>query len=83
MDFFKNESEARTINEFSIENRLDRVALFGSIDLTHDEEGLALALKLKGILDGVVSVLESEKASGTLPDKITLAAPDEVENPFG
>lgn len=82
MDFFKNESEARTINEFSIENRLDRVALFGSIDLTHDVEGLALALKLKGILDGVVSVLESEKASGTLPDKITLAATDEVENPF-
>ena len=83
MDFFKNESEAHTINEFSIENRLDRVALFGSIDLTRDAEGLALALKLKGILDGVVSALESEKASGTLPDKITIAATDDVENPFG
>ena len=83
MDFFKNESEAHTINDLNIENRLDRVALFGSIDLTRDEAGLSLALKLKGILDGVVSVLEIEKASGTLPDKITVAATDEVGNPFG
>ena len=83
MDFFKNESEAHTINEFSIENRLDRVALFGSIDITRDQEGLAQALRLKGILDGVVSVLEGDKAAGVLPDKITVAATDEVENPFG
>ena len=83
MDFFKNESEALTIGELSIENRLDRVSLYGSIDLTHDAEGLALALRLKGILDGVVSVLEGDKAAGVLPDKITVAATDEVENPFG
>ncbi|OQX09454.1 MAG: hypothetical protein BWK73_22855 [Thiothrix lacustris] len=83
MDFFKNESEALTIGELSIENRLDRVSLYGSIDLTHDAEGLALALRLKGILDGVVSVLEGDKAAGVLPDKITVAATDDVENPFG
>lgn len=83
MDFFKNESEARTINELNIENRLDRVSLHGSIDITHDVEGLALAVKLKDMLDGIVTVLSAEQTAGTLPDKITLAATDEVENPFG
>ena len=83
MDFFKNESEAKTINELNIENRLDRVSLHGSIDITHDVEGLALAAKLKDMLDGMIAVLSAEQAAGSLPDKITLAATDEVENPFG
>jgi len=83
MDFFKNEAEARTINELNIENRLDRVSLHGSIDITRDVEGLALAVKLKEMLDGMIAVLSAEQAAGALPDKITLAATDEVENPFG
>ena len=83
MDFFKNESEVKTLNELNIENRLDRVSLDGSIDITHDVEGLALAVKLKDMLDGMIAVLSAEQAAGALPDKITLVATDEVENPFG
>ena len=83
MNYFQNESEVRTINELNIENRLDRVSVHGSIDITHDEEGLALAVQLKEMLDGMVAVLSAEQAAGALPDRITLAATDEVENPFG
>ena len=83
MNYFQNESEAKTLNELNIENRLDRVSIHGSIDITHDAEGLAVAMKLKDMLDGMVAVLSAEQAAGALPDKITLAATDEVENPFG
>ena len=83
MNYFQNESEVRTINEFNIENRLDRVSIHGSIDITHDAEGLALAMQLKEMLDGMVAVLSAEQVDGTLPDKIAVTAADEVENPFG
>jgi hypothetical protein len=83
MDFFQNEAETRTINDLNIENRLDRVALFGSVDITRDAAGLALAWKLKEMLDGMIAVLSAEQAAGALPTQVTLAATDEVENPFG
>ncbi|UJS25291.1 hypothetical protein [Thiothrix winogradskyi] len=82
MDFFKNEAETHLLQGLNIENRLDRVSLHGSLDLTHDAAGLALALKLKALLDGVVEVLSREQASGVLLEKISLQASDEVANPF-
>lgn len=82
MDFFKNEAETHLLQGLNIENRLDRVSLYGSLDLTHDAAGLALALKLKALLDGVVEVLSREQASGVLLEKISLQASDEVANPF-
>lgn len=82
MDYFRNEAETRIIHALNIENRLDRVSLHGSVDITHDAEGLALALKLKDMLDGVVAVLSAEQARGELPDKITPVTADSVANPF-
>lgn len=82
MDFFKNEAETQIIQDLNIENRLDRVSLFGSIDITRDTAGLALAQELKALLDGVVAALQAEQTDGALPDKITVAAAEEVDNPF-
>ena len=82
MDFFKNEAETRIIHDLNIENRLDRVALFGSLDITHDAAGLALAQELKTLLDGIVTVLSDEQTKGELPAQITVAAAEEVDNPF-
>lgn len=82
MDFFRNEAETHLLHELNIENRLDRVSLHGSLDLTHDAAGLALALKLKAIIDGVVGVLQAEQASGALPASITLQGGEQVDNPF-
>jgi hypothetical protein len=46
MDYFQNESEVMIIkgenHDLNIENRLDRVSLYGSVDITHDAAGLAL-----------------------------------------
>ena len=77
---FANESESLGIGDLTIENRTDRVSIYGSIDLTRDKAGLEHARMLKALLDKVVQVLESEK---NLPDKIAPPdAPDEVANPF-
>jgi hypothetical protein len=75
---FRNESECLQIGDLTIENRLDRVSLFGSLDITLDREGLESARQLKRILDLTLAALEG----ADLPDRITLEAGDSVENPF-
>ena len=77
---FANESESLGIGDLTIENRTDRISIYGSIDLTRDRAGLEHARMLKAVLDKVVQALETEK---NLPDKIAHPdSPDEVANPF-
>ena len=77
---FANESESLGIGDLTIENRTDRISIYGNIDLTRDKSGLEHARMLKAVLDRVVQVLESER---DLPDKIAPPdMPDEVANPF-
>ena len=81
MKYFENESDVITLQELSIENRLYRVSIFGSLDITRDKQGLELALKLQCIVEGIVNALEQVKDE--LPDHIPPPAPtEEVENPF-
>lgn len=75
---YKNEADCVQISELTIENRVDRVSVYGSIDLTRDKAGLAATRELKRIIDATLTELEKSD----LPDKITLAAPETVENPF-
>lgn len=75
---FKNESECLQIGSLTVENRIDRVSIFGSIDITRDKEGLAVARELKSILDLTLTELESAE----LPDKVTLKPAKTVKNPF-
>jgi hypothetical protein len=78
---YQNESESLTIADLTIENRTDRVAIYGQVHLTRDKAGLADARALKAVIDQVVGVLESDSA---LPDKIALTnAPRAAKNPFG
>ena len=77
---FANESESLGIGDLTIENRTDRISIYGNIDLTRDKAGLEHARMLKAVLDKVVQALETEK---NLPDKIAPHdMPDEVANPF-
>ena len=77
---FANESELLGIGDLTIENRTDRVSIYGSIDLTRDKGGLEHARMLKAVLDKVVQVLDNET---DLPDRIAPPdTPDEVANPF-
>lgn len=75
---FKNERECLQIGDLTVENRTDRVSIFGSIDITRDKEGLAIARQLKNILDLTLTALEGEN----LPDRITLEPTESVTNPF-
>lgn len=76
---FKNESDCIQIGEdLTIENRVDRVSIYGSIDLTLDKEGLEVVKQLKTILD--LTLVEMEKAA--LPDRIALVKSETVKNPF-
>ena len=75
---FANENDCLQIGGLTIENRVDRVSIFGSIDITHDKEGLAVARELKKILDLTLDALEGKD----LWDKITIKAAKTVKNPF-
>lgn len=77
---FANESDSVGIAGLTVENRTDRVSLYGSLDLTRDKDGLTNARALRDLLDRVVTALEADKA---LPDRIPPPqATDSVDNPF-
>lgn len=78
---FADDSAATEIGDLKLENGRDRVALYGSLDLTRDQAGLALARSLRAMMDAVVTALEQDPA---LP--VTLPPPKKpgtVRNPFG
>ena len=75
---YQNESQAISIAELNIENRVDRVSIFGSIDLTKDKLGLTNALTLKKILDDVVAQLQAKE----LPDRLPAPVVKKIDNPF-
>lgn len=65
-----------------MENRLDRVSLFGSLDLTRDKEGLAAARELNELVTHVVAELEKLEQTGELPETIVTEGPELLDNPF-
>ncbi len=79
VDPFANESESLQIDELTIENRTDKVSIYGSIDITRDKRGLEAARKLSALFKAMVDKLESED----LPDKLSQPKNmDTVKNPF-
>jgi hypothetical protein len=78
-DPFGNESEALDIAGLTVENRVDRVSIFGSTDIPRDQEGLERALTLKAVIDAIVTKLQAED----LPAEVaTGGIVDKVDNPF-
>ncbi|HEY3488615.1 MAG TPA: hypothetical protein VGK27_00675 [Candidatus Deferrimicrobiaceae bacterium] len=79
-DPYKNESEVIGIGpDLTIENRLDRVTMIGSIDLTLDQEGIRKAEALRMLLDRVCRALRERKP---LPPKVVTVSPTAIDNPF-
>jgi hypothetical protein len=82
MEPFADEAAALQVGDLKIENRLDRVSLYGSLDLTRDKAGLRLARELHTILGAVVVALQRE--GNALPEAVqTAQGEDTVKNPFG
>jgi hypothetical protein len=78
---YADDAASLGIGELTLENGQDRVAIYGSLDLSRDKAGLKLARELKIVLDAVVQRLEAAHA---LPDKVPAPeAPTTVKNPFG
>lgn len=76
---YENETDAFQIDTLTVENRLDRISIYGSLDLTKDRHGLESALKLKRIIDASIDALKRDK---NLPDQITTVPSESVDNPF-
>lgn len=75
---FRNESEVIQINGLTVENRLDRVSVYGSIDFTTDKIGLEKAQKLLAVMKATVEELEAKD----LPEVVVIAQPENIKNPF-
>ena len=75
---FQNEEESLSIGELTVENRLDRLSLYGSLQITKDKAGLKQALELKALIDAAVAALQAAK----LPEHITVTPAERVDNPF-
>ena len=77
---YENESDAVEIGDLKIENRLDRITVYGRIDLTRDKAGLKNARTLKQLLEDVVRTLENDPG---LPEHVAPPkAPVIKRNPF-
>lgn len=78
---FADDAASVSIGGLTVENGRDRVALYGSLDITRDAAGLAAARRLHALLAAALGVLE---ADGGPPDQAPPAAPTTtVRNPFG
>ena len=75
---FANEADVLGIGDLTLENRVDRITVSGDVDLTADQEGLALAHRLHAVLGDIVAALEARALPAQLP-------PPEIktiDNPF-
>jgi hypothetical protein len=76
---FADDATSVTLGGLTIENGSDRLALYGTAEITRDKTGLALARQLRAIISQAVAVLEKYD----LPDEIAPSAqPTAVKNPF-
>ena len=75
---YANETDVVNIGRMVIENRVDRITIYGDIDLTLDQAGLAQARQLWQLLAAVVAALEAQALPETLPAPLIKT----VDNPF-
>lgn len=75
---YANESDEREIGNLKFENRLDHISMYGDLDITRDQAGLANARTLKVLIDSIVSNLEAQSLPTALPSPPIKT----VKNPF-
>ena len=76
---YANEEDVIHIGELDIENRLDRISMHGSVDITKDQQGLEHAFALKRQIDTIVEYLKKQ----VLPNKIIIEnVAKDISNPF-
>jgi hypothetical protein len=76
---FADSTSSFQLDELTFENQGERMSIYGSVQITLDQQGLKLAKALQQILNATVDYLEQQD----LPERIT--PPDdaeELDNPF-
>jgi hypothetical protein len=76
---FANETQSISLGDLTIENRLDQLEIYGSLSITRDQAGLALALQFKQLMDDTVAHLQQAQ---DLPTRLSTKPTDSVDNPF-
>jgi hypothetical protein len=67
------------IGGLTVESGSSLLSLYGSLDIGRDRAGLALALRLKAVLDAAVATLQ---AQADLPEAARHRPPGRRPNPF-
>ncbi|WP_426960264.1 hypothetical protein [Muricoccus radiodurans] len=79
---FADEATLVSVGDLTVENRTDRVSIYGSLDITRDRKGLRAARHLQTLLTAAISVMEGE--GDRLPESVDKGVSAErVPNPFG
>ena len=77
---FADDTASASVGGLTVENGTERIALYGSLEITRDVAGLKLAGELARFLDLAIAVLAADKA---LPEHVPPPAkPTTVRNPF-
>jgi hypothetical protein len=76
---FENETQSINIDELTIENRLDRIELYGALVITRDQVGLQRALEIQTLINATVQSLQTEK---NLPQAVEIKPSEKIDNPF-
>ena len=75
---FESSAQSHSIHDLTLEGDVDRVNIYGNLQITKDQDGLKTAKILQAFLNQMVATLESQ----TLPEKIKIEESGEIENPF-
>lgn len=76
---FENETQSIQIDELTIENRLDRIELYGALVITRDQIGLQRALEIQTLINTTVQSLQSQT---DLPHALVIKPSETIDNPF-
>lgn len=75
---FENESESCQIGDTTVENRLDRISIYGQLEITKDQQGLKDAIAMADLFINIVTELQKS----SLPEVISIEQPVKVGDPF-
>lgn len=76
---FENETQSINIDELTIENRLDRIELYGALVITRDQIGLQRALEIQSLINATVQSLQDQT---DLPQAVEIKPSETIDNPF-
>lgn len=76
---FENETQSIQIDELTIENRLDRIELYGALVITRDQIGLQRAVEIQTLINATVQSLQAQT---DLPQALVIKPSETIDNPF-